>query len=195
MLTCPRCESPLPESFFDAPDLMPCPSCLTRVQVEAYPALLAPPAIGSAGETLLIEGESSCFYHPAKKAIAACESCGRFLCALCDLDLNGKHLCPACLETGKRKGKLKQLENRRTLYDSLALALALVPILTIYFTIITAPATIFVVIRYWKAPGSVVGRNKWRLVVAFIIALSQIVLWSLGIYTVIHVLSATRGIP
>jgi hypothetical protein len=158
------------------------------VQVEVFPALLAPPAIGNAGETLLVEGESSCFYHPAKRAAAACESCGRFLCALCDVDLNGQHLCPACLQTGKRKGRLKQLENRRMLYDSLACTLAFAPMLIFYFTIITAPATIYVVIRYWNAQPSIVGRTKWRMVVALIAALLQIAAWIFGIYAFVHYL-------
>jgi hypothetical protein len=155
---------------------------LTPVLAEAFPALLAPPAVGRAGEALVVEGESSCFYHPAKRAMAACESCGRFLCALCDVDLNGRHLCPACLETGKRKGKLGQLENRRMRYDSLALTLSLAPLLIFYFTILTAPGTIYVVLRYWNAPSSLVSRGRWRMVVALIIALAEIVGWILGFY-------------
>ncbi len=182
MVACPRCERPLPETFFNAPDLRPCPACSTPVRAEVFPALLAPPAVGSAGETLVVEGESSCFYHPAKRASTACESCGRFLCALCDVDLNGRHLCPACLETGKRKGKLQQLENRRMRYDSLAMTLALLPMLIFYFTFVTAPATIYVVIRYWNAPASLVSRGRWRMVLAFIIALLQIAGWVIGIY-------------
>jgi hypothetical protein len=150
--------------------------------VEVFPALLSAPRVGGAGEAVLIEGESSCFYHPAKRAAAACDSCGRFLCALCDIDLNGRHLCPGCLQTGKRKGKLKQLENHRLLYDSLSFTLALAPMLIFYFTILTAPATIYIVLRHGKAEGSIVGRSKWRMVVAFIIALLQIAGWVYVIY-------------
>jgi hypothetical protein len=182
MLACPRCNGALPETFFNVSDLQPCPACHNPVRVEVFPALLAAPEVGLAGEALMVEGESSCFYHPAKRAAAACESCGRFLCALCDVDLNGQHLCPACLETGRRKGRLKQLENRRMLYDSMALTLALAPLLLFYFTIITAPATLYVVIRYWNAPPSIVGRGKWRMVVAFIVALVEIAGWILVVY-------------
>ena len=186
MLSCPRCRAALPESFFDAAELQPCPSCLARVRVEAFPALLSGPRVGSAGETLLIEGESSCFYHPAKRAAAACESCGRFLCALCDVDLNGRHLCPGCVESGQRKGKLKQLENRRTLYDSLALKLALLPLLIFYLTIFTAPATLYVVIRHWRSPGSIVRRGRWRMVLAGLIALLELGGWVTGIIVFMH---------
>jgi hypothetical protein len=186
MLACPRCSAALPETFFNASDLHPCPFCAAQVQVEVFPALLTGPAIGSAGETVVLEGESSCFYHPSKRATAACDSCGRFLCALCDLDLNGQHLCPGCLKSGKRKGKLKNLENRRMRYDSMALMLAFVPLLIFYLTVFTAPATLYIVIRYWNAPGSLISRGRWRMVIAFIAALLQILAWIAGIYMLIN---------
>jgi len=191
-LACPACSKALPAALINTPDLERCPACLTRILVEVYPAQLAPPAIGSAGEALLLEGESSCFYHVTKRAVVACESCGRFLCALCDVDLNGRHLCTACLQTGKRKGKLKHLENRRTLYDRMALMLALLPMLIFYFTILTAPATIYVVLRHWNSPGTVVGRGRWRMVVAFIVATLQIIGWIVGITLIVHYAGAGR---
>jgi hypothetical protein len=129
-----------------------------------------------------VEGESGCFYHPAKRAVAACESCGRFLCALCDLDLNGEHICPACLETGRRKGKLKQLENRRVLYDAVALSLATLPLLFFWPTIITAPCALYVVVRRWNAPASLVRRGKWRMVLAAILAILEIAAWIAVVY-------------
>jgi hypothetical protein len=154
--------------------------------VEVFPALLAPPAVGSAGELVMLEGEASCFYHPSKRAATACDSCGRFLCALCDLDLNGQHLCPACLKSGKRKGKLKNLENRRLRYDSLAIALAFTPLLFFYLTIITAPTTLYVVIRHWNASGSIVRRSRWRMVVAAIAAVLEIAGWLIALYYLMH---------
>ncbi len=108
-----------------------------------------------------------------------CDACGRFLCALCDVELNGRHLCPACLETGRKKGHLTHLDNRRTLYDSLALTLTLVPLLFWPLTLITAPAALFIAIRFWNAESSVVRRTKIRLVLAIFIALIQIVGWAI----------------
>ena len=125
----------------------------------------------------MVEGEASCFYHPTKKAVLPCESCGRFLCAICDVELNGQHLCPGCLASGKKKGKLKQLENRRTLYDSLALAVAVYPMLLVWPSLVGAPIAIYIAIRHWKAPTSVIPRTRWRAVLAIIIALLQIGGW------------------
>ena len=143
---------------------------------------------GKEGEAVMEETESSCFYHPQKKAVLPCEGCGRFLCALCDCEFNGQHLCPTCLETGRTKGKIKSLENRRTLYDTIALSLAILPIGLIVFwflTIITAPMALFMAIRYWNAPRSIVHRTKIRYVLAMIFATLQIAGWGIGIYLLV----------
>ena len=75
---------------------------------------------------------------------------------------------PRVSRIGQKKGKLKQLENRRTLYDNIALALSVCPVL------ITAPIGLYMAIRYWNAPTSIVPRGKWRFVLAIIFALVQI---------------------
>jgi hypothetical protein len=164
--------------LYNAPELRACPACGAKAQIDVFPAALRPPGPSSTGEAVMVDGEASCFYHPAKKAVLPCESCGRFLCAVCDVEINGQHLCPGCLASGKKKGKLKQLENRRTLYDSLALAVAVYPMVLVWPSIIGAPITLYIAIRYWKAPSSVVPRTKWRFVLAIIIALLQIGGWT-----------------
>ena len=179
---CPQCQTVLVDGAFNQPELRPCPGCGAGLQVEVFPALFRPFTPGRAGEAVILEGESTCFYHPSKKAVRPCEGCGRFLCALCDCELHGQHFCPACLEVGKRKGKIKSLENHRTLYDSIALSLAIYPLLIFYFTVITAPMTLYVAIRYWNAPRSIVHRTKIRYIFAIIIATLQIVGWGVAIY-------------
>ncbi len=86
-------------------------------------------------------------------------------------------MCPNCLEGQKRKGQLAALETERTLYDRIALSLAVYPLLLFYLTVITAPIAIFVSIRYWKAPGSLVRRTRSGFVVAIVLALVQIAGW------------------
>jgi hypothetical protein len=182
LVQCPNCKASLLEDVFNQPELTPCPSCGAQVQIEIFPALFRRATAGRDGEALMVEGESTCFYHPNKKAVLPCQGCGRFLCALCDCELHGQHFCPACLEVGKSKGKIKNLENRRTLYDSIALSLAILPMLIFYFTIITAPMALYIAIRYWNAPRSIVHRTKIRYVFAILIAGLQIIGWGLGIY-------------
>ena len=81
--------------------------------------------------------------------------------------------------------KIKNLENHRTLYDSIALGVAVVPILLWFFTFITAPLSLILVIRYWKAPSSIIPRTKIRFIMAFIIGFLQITGWAIGIFALI----------
>ena len=184
LVQCPKCQAWLLDGVFNQPELSPCPACGTPLQIEVFPALFRIQSVGRSGEAILVEGESSCFYHPQKKAVIPCQGCGRFLCALCDCELNGQHFCPNCLETGKTKGKIKNLENQRTLYDSIALSLAVYPLLIFYFTLITAPAALFVALRYWNAPRSIVRRTKVRYVTAIILASLQIAGWGLLFFVI-----------
>ncbi|MEI9894526.1 MAG: hypothetical protein WDN28_11725 [Chthoniobacter sp.] len=168
--------------LYNTGNLRACPSCRARLQVEVFPAVLRPPGLGVAGETVVLDGEATCFFHATKRAVVPCGSCGRFLCAVCDVEMNGEHLCSLCIESGKKKGRMQKLENKRTLYDNLALAVALIPMIFGYTTIIGAPIAIFIAIRYWNAPSSVVPRTRWRSVVAIIVALLQLVGWAVVIY-------------
>ena len=179
---CPNCRAPLGEELINQPALEPCPRCGVQVQAEAFPALFRDLAPGRDAETLLFDTEASCFYHPQKKAVLPCEACGRFLCALCDCELQGQHFCPVCLETGKKKRRIQRLENERTLYDSIALSLAVYPLLIFYFTIFTAPLALFIALRYWNAPRSIIHRTRLRLVAAIVMASLEIAGWGVGIY-------------
>lgn len=186
-IQCIKCNAILSGEAFNTSGLSRCPSCGVLIGVDAFPALFREKVPGSSGETLLVDGEASCFYHPRKRAVIPCSICGRFLCALCDVELGGQHLCPVCLETGKRKCELKNLENRRTLYDSIALLLAVVPMLFIWPTIVTAPMALFLTFRYWNASTSIIPRTKVRFVIALTLAGFQIIGWTWFIYaSIIH---------
>ena len=178
LLSCPKCQTRLLHGVFNLPGLEPCPNCSTPLQIEVFPAFFRKITPGQSAQAVMLEGESSCFFHPLKKAVVPCAGCGRFLCALCDCEFAGEHFCPACLETGKSKGKIRALDNSRTRYDNIALGLSLLPLLIFYFTIVTAPMTLFVAIRYWKAPRSLVRRTRVRFIIAMVIALAQIIGWS-----------------
>lgn len=160
--------------------LSACPACVGLLRADVFPAFYKSLPEGRPGEALQMDKEAGCFYHPGKKAVVPCSVCGRFVCALCDVALNGRHLCPACLEKGKTKGKIKNLENHRTCYDTIALLVATVPLLMFFFpwfTIITAPLAIYLTVRHWKAPTSIIPRTKVRFILAAAIASLQIAGW------------------
>src|SRR5687768_2429411 len=164
---CTKCWTPLSAEFLNIEEFRECPNCSSKVRVELFPAYFREIQKGSAGEALLADTEASCFYHPQKRAAVVCSECGRFLCLLCDLELEGKHFCAGCLETAKEKNKIASIQNKRTLYDSMALHLAVWPVVlvfTMYFTIITAPMAMYFAIKHWRAPSSLVRKpSQWRL--------------------------------
>ncbi len=79
----------IPEESYNA-GLVPCRHCGRFIQAEVFPALIRPPEVHS-GEVLL-EKEASCFFHDNKKAALSCGICGRFICSLCDIEFDGRHL-------------------------------------------------------------------------------------------------------
>ena len=52
-------------------------------------------------------------------------------------------------------------------------------------TVVTAPASIFVALRYWNAPRSLVPRGRGRLVLALTLSLVQMGLWVAGILVLV----------
>jgi hypothetical protein len=173
-VACPKCRISLEVQNHPMGRFSACQNCGQEIQIEAFPALLRPVTAGQTGERVMMEGEASCFYHPNKKASVPCGACGRFLCALCDIDLNGDHYCPSCVESGRRKGKLASLENQRLLYDELALLLAVLGILACG---LTAPVALYYAIRYWKHPISLTSRFRWRGMMAIILSVLVMAGW------------------
>jgi hypothetical protein len=170
LIQCPKCRAWLLDEIFNRPDLSPCPACGVRLQVEVFPALFRSIGPGKSGEAIMVDGESSCFFHPQKKAVVPCDACGRFLCALCDCELKGRHLCPSCLESGQKKQTIAGLEDERPLHRRQAFALSIIPVL------ITGPIAVFMAIRYWKTPGSLVSPMKWAMPVALVLGSLQTLL-------------------
>ena len=129
-------------------------------------------------EDIGLDAEAGCFFHPQKKAVVTCATCGRFLCSLCDIEFNGGHICAACLAAGKNKKKIKNLETHRVLYDNIALFTALVPMIIFWFTIITAPMSIYIAIRYFRTPTSIIRRTRIRYFFAVIVSGLQLTGWT-----------------
>lgn len=180
MLNCPRCKRQLPAPVAHAETMGICPSCKAPVRVEVFPAAFRPLEQGQPAASLLVDTESSCFYHPRKQAVVPCGACGRFLCALCDFEIAGQHLCPACLDNARNKDRRERLEPRRVLYDSIALDLAVVPLLLsgcLWFALpFTAAATLYICFRYWQEPGSMLSRGKGKMAAAAVLAGLQIII-------------------
>jgi hypothetical protein len=191
-IACSRCATPVPPEKWNLPDLVRCQGCGSPIAASVFPALSRGIGPASAPGPTVTDGEASCFYHPRNPAWTPCDSCGRFLCSVCEVELSGRRLCPMCLETEKKKGRLTNLENQRILYGHIALALAIYPILVFYLTILTAPAALYMALRYWKAPRSLVGGSHFPHVAAIVIALCEIAGWAAFLVFFIPALRSAR---
>lgn len=154
-----------------------CPRCAAPIEAYFFPAFFQAEKRGVTPSALVDQTEASCFYHPQKQALRVCDGCGRLICALCAIELGEEHLCPNCLASGKKKGKITTLEDSRTRYDSIALSLAAFGIMVYFLSIFLAPAAIYMAIRHWNSPGSILGVSKVRFVIAIILACVSLLFW------------------
>ena len=161
-----------------------CRGCGQNVQVAVFPAIERTRS-GALPEAIEIETEASCFYHPSSRAAVPCDQCGRFLCRLCEIEIDGRHICPTCFESGVSSSKLQSMETSRTMYDSMALAIATLPTLLVWPALVGGPAALFIAIRRWRAPGSIVPRTRVRYYLAILFALGDLVLVGLLIYAMV----------
>lgn len=172
-ICCGVCSWPVPHESWNREEGARCPVCRRRVDVAVFPALERTRS-GTIPQPLGAETEASCFYHPESRAAVPCDECGRFLCGLCDIELDGKHFCPGCFQSGVASNRLENVETRRTMYDSIALAVATIPLVLISPAVVGGPAALFIVIRRWRAPLSILPRTRIRFYLAALFALAEI---------------------
>ncbi len=184
---CSSCKKTLDKDHFNTSKFYRCPLCSTMEDVRVFPALYKDLSKQTVKEELVIDDEAGCFYHPEKKAATPCSGCGRFLCELCNVEMGNSNYCLSCLEKSQKKNDVNTIEKSRTLYDRMALFMALAPFtLILYFvTIITAPVSLFISIRYWNKPMSILPRTKYRFIIAFIVSLGEIIAMIVFTYFII----------
>lgn len=185
-IACAACSLPVPGEFWNREGGVRCRGCGQNVSAAVFPAI-AHRNLGASPAALQGETEASCFFHPQSRAAIACQQCGRFLCALCDLDIEGRHICPRCFESGLSTHKIETAEPRRVLYDSIALSISTFPVVLFWPALIGAPWALFLVLRHWNSPSSVVPRTKIRFILAAIFALSELGFFVFVIYMLAQV--------
>jgi hypothetical protein len=145
-----------------------CPFCEKRLHIRLWPAIRR-----NTNAAVAMAEQATCFFHPDKAFHACCQRCGRFVCALCDLQLGAEHVCPTCFERGRADsgliGARAEWRHRDVLYDSISLTLGWSWI--IFWPVIVAafPAAIFLHAKYRKAPRSyLIPRSGWRFWMAYV---------------------------
>src|SRR5580704_3925739 len=139
---CNRCDRPLPQWELAAEYAL-CPECGSSSIVRVFPALFYTQS-GPVAAEAAAEGEAACFDHPGKRAVAACSRCGRFVCQLCSVEFKGAVWCPSCFTAGAYQATTVGLETSGMLYISLALIVAVAPLLLWPFTASAEPIALYV---------------------------------------------------
>lgn len=198
LVKCTSCGGGIPELLFRQGGTVPCPICKCIVHALMLPALYksplhAPPSLPNDRPA---PGEATCFYNPGRRATKGCDHCGVFISDAWAAQWGSQTVCLKCLEELRSKNSDTRFESKRTLWDNVALSfsigpwilavallmtLALYPfaIMVIMLTFLTAPAAIFVALRYWNAPRSMVPRGRGRLVWAAMLGVLQLMGWVL----------------
>ena len=164
---CPNCGGEVVPIVTDT-GWQSCPSCANRLQACLWP-LIRP----SAKAAVALSDQATCFFHPDKAFQACCQRCGRFVCALCDLELGAEHICPACFERGRTHsgGDVSKAEwrYRDVLYDSIAVTVGWAWILFWPVIVAAIPSVITLHVKYRKAPRSyLIPRSGWRFWAAYV---------------------------
>ncbi|MBI2435561.1 MAG: hypothetical protein HYV26_22125 [Candidatus Hydrogenedentes bacterium] len=188
-VSCGNCWAELSVALDGPRAAVDCPLCRAPIQVQVFPAFVQGPPEGAPAERVLLQDESCCFYHPENKAVAPCDACGRFLCALCDLPEGSSHLCPTCFAR-KQSGETGEMPLRIIRYDEIVLAVAVGFLIFFPFTIVTAPVALFMVVRYWKRPTGIIRpKRRWMFITAAVFASAELALWLVFLGTMVLALT------
>ena len=172
---CARCDMPLPKEELAAGEGAVCTLCGAANRVRVFPAAFARPP-GATPETAA-EGEAACFDHPAKRAIAVCQQCGRFVCQLCAVRFGAETWCPSCVAAGSGRARAASQVTALTLFDSIILTIPFAALLFWPLTALTAPCTVTLAAMTWKKPLSPVRRWRWRFLAGTGVSLVELGLW------------------
>jgi hypothetical protein len=166
-VSCPDCSGDVARIETDT-GWQSCPFCQKRLQIRFWRTVRQNTSAAAA-----MPDQATCFFHPDKAFQACCQRCGRFVCALCDLQLGAEHVCPTCFERGRADSGLAggkaEWRHRDVLYDSIAVALGWGWIIVWPVIVAALPITIFLHVKYRKAPRAyLLPRSGWRFWVAYL---------------------------
>ena len=182
---CPKCGNKVPLELLRWETEHKCNACRTSFIGESFPALMRQQERGQRAESVADPSEASCFFHQGNRAANSCSACGRFVCALCSLDLPTGVVCPSCFNDGGLAAKAAPvLEKSRRIWSSIAMWVLVAS--GIFFwpsTLITAPVAGGMALYGLCRPGSLTGHGRWKNYVAFLLAMAVTAVWVWAIIT------------
>ena len=177
-ITCPKClrTQPPPAIAWEGAGESQCPRCNTTLVMAAFPRLAAIPAPQAPNQRgqFAQEGQAVCKFYPELQAETLCDECGCLMSRKAAVEWAGRTICMPCLHQLREKKSAEAYSPKRTLYDNVALGLVL---FLLPLTLATGPVALFYLLRYRKAPRSLVPRSSFRWWLALILSIAVTAGW------------------
>ena len=205
---CDRCRTPLPDAFLNTPAPVPCPGCHAPLLARVFPAF------ARGGHRARPRGGKRRQRRGCELLFPSAQKGGRALRALRAVPVRvvrpgDRRPAPLPVVRGRPGGGCAipgaagktVFANERTLYDQVALSLAVLPLLMWPLTLFCAPVAFYFAVRYWNSPKQgLIRRSRVRLVLAAVFALAEMAGW--GAVRVLcvrrahaHALLKSEGMP
>jgi hypothetical protein len=143
---CPWCRQPLDHAALTTNPALACPNCsnvFEAVRFDPPPVTLLVAELATTGP----EGGQPCGLHPRNAAIAGCERCGAFVCALCEVNADERALCPGCFDRLASEDLLPGIRSSFRNYPGLAGLTAGLGCLVYFFSIFFGPLAIYYAVK------------------------------------------------
>lgn len=190
MIKCPSCKSRIGLSDFVNTVAINCRRCGTDLQIHYFPALFKSIDKGENPELIISDEEASCFKHAEKKASSICNSCGVYICSLCELKIREKTFCPSCFNNNNSDQAINPFNKKSILFSKIALSISSVGllftiiglaassnVLTIIACLATGPYVLYYGYKNFKKEESIInGRSPIKFGIAIGLASAQIII-------------------
>ena len=144
--SCPKCSYAFPPGALDT-RTHTCPRCSTRFEAIRYsPVEVRIEVTQLAGGP---ETDAPCSRHEGNSAVASCNRCGKFICALCRTEADDRIFCPSCFDRLTAGGDLASTASRLRNWLGLSFMMVLlgiiilIPIYTSILALVPAFAGIY----------------------------------------------------
>ena len=135
---CDKCRQPLSAYGNGEPGRVVCGICGTEYYGAVFNVAESFLSRSSDAVSVRDREEAQCFFHPGKEAVEVCSVCGRMMCALCDIEQSGAHVCPSCIND-RTRSDIDGMTRRSCAYVHVAwlllLANFLVPVIPACFAL------------------------------------------------------------
>lgn len=178
--SCVKCGHPIPWHEVNLTGDTSCRQCGKAQEITLFSAIYRKLIQNTPRAREALPEEATCFYYPEKQARYVCALSGRFICEDAATDWDGKKVSLEALLRLRDEEQAEDLKTGAILYDDIALALAVLPILFWPLTLFTPFAVYYLVFRYAsRGPTSIVRKSRWRYYLAAVLATLQLALWIL----------------